>query len=116
MPGDFGQGLPLTPDGGGQNHEVVHGPGQADSDQKPKEARSETELGGQDRPDEGARAGDIGKMLAEEDGFGDGFVVGPIVQGVGRSHAGIVQGHDFRCQEGAVIAVGDDQDQKGGQH
>src|SRR5262249_37763541 len=86
-----------------------------DADQQPEEARSPSELCGEDGSDERAGAGDGGEVVAEEDPFVGGVVVVAIGEAVGRGDALVIQDHDGGRDEGGVVAVGDGEDDQGGQ-
>ena len=71
-PADLGAGQPgqaqaVAPGRGGQDHHVLHGPGQADADHQPDQARQIAELDRQHRPDQRTGTRDRREMMAEQD-------------------------------------------------
>ena len=88
---------------------IVHGASQADADDQPDQPGRVAELRRQHRTDERTRPGDRGEMVTEEHPPGRGVIVLPVGAGVRRRHPRVVEDHDARGDERAVIAIGDHQ-------
>ena len=83
---------------------------QTDADDEPDEPGSVAELCRQDRTDEGTGPGDGREVMPEEDEPVSRVIVVAVVPLVRRRDAAVVERHDSRRNERAVIAVRDRQD------
>ena len=97
-----------------QDRHVVHGAGEAAAGDQPDESGRVAALRGQRRPDERSGAGDGGEMMAEEHPAAGRIVVVPVVFRMRRGDARIVERHDLRRDERAVVAVSDGHDRQRG--
>ena len=113
---DLGERPAAAPDRGPEDDEVVDGAGQAAPGDEPDEAGGIAELCRQRRTDERPGPGDGGEVVAEEHPLGRGIVVVPVVLRVSWRHPRVVQHHDPRGNERAVVAVGDGENAEGGQN
>ena len=85
-------------------------PGEADAADQPDEPGRVAELRREHRADERPGAGDRREMVAEQHPPRRHVVVVAVGPGVGGGWPGVVQDHDLRRDERAVVAVGDGQD------
>ena len=88
----------------------MHGAREADARHQPDEAGGIAELGREDRTDQRPRAGDRGKVMAEEHEAMRRVIVASVVQLVRRRDPRIVEHHEARRDERAVVAVRDGED------
>ena len=111
LAGDVGERAAATAGRGPENDEVVDRARQADAGDEPDQPGSVAELRGQDRTDEGTGPCDGREVMAEEDEPVCRVIVVAVVPNVvRRRHAAVVERHDPRRDERAVIAVRDHQD------
>ncbi len=73
-------------------------------------------MSGEDRTDQGAGAGDGGKVVPKKHPFARGVVVGAVVMEVGGCAPRPIQGQHFGGDKGAVIPVGDRQNAERADH
>ena len=88
----------------------MHRAGEADADDEPDQPGRVAELRREHRADERTGAGDRGEVMAEQHPAAGRMIVLAVVQRVRRRDARVVERHDPRGDEGAVVAVGDRQD------
>jgi hypothetical protein len=112
---DFREGATASSDRRPQDDEVVDRSGQDASGDQPQKARRVTKLRGQRRTNEGAGPRDGGEVVPEKHPFRRGIVVVSVVLRVRRCHPRIVQRHDFRGDERAVVAIADHENANGRQ-
>ena len=89
---------------------VMHGPRKTGPGDQPDEAGRKAELRRQDRPHERTGAGDGREMVPEEHPTAGRIVVVAVELGMGWGDSRIVERHDPRGDERAVIAVRDRHD------
>ena len=113
LAGDVGERAAAAAHRGDEDDEVVHAAGEHGAEQQPEEAGQVAELRGEHRPDERARAGDGGEVVAEEHQRVHGHVVVPVALRVGGGGAQVVERGDLRGEERAVEAVAEEQHERG---
>jgi len=109
-PRDLGERRAAAAGGGPENDHVVHGARQADAAHEPNEPGRVAELRREHRTDERPRPGNRGEVVAEEDPPGRDVIVLAVGPGVRRSGPCVVEHHDPRGDERAVIAERDGQE------
>ncbi len=107
---DLGQRSAAAPGGGPQDDEVVDRAGEADAGDEPDQPGRVAELRGEHGTDERAGAGDRGEMMTEQDQAMRRMVVVAVVANMRRRRPRVVERHDARRDERAVVAIGDRQD------
>ena len=90
----------------------MDGPGQADPGDQPDEPGGETELGGEDRADQGACPRYGGEVMPEEDEPIGWMIVVSIIADVCRRDPAVVEDHDPGRNKGGIVAVRDRQGPK----
>ncbi len=93
----------------------MHRAGEADADDDPDQSGRVAELRGEHRTDERSGAGDRGEVMTEQHPSRRDVVVvavGPDVRG---RRAAVVERHDARGEERAVIPVGERQNPEDGE-
>ena len=106
----------VAPRGNEQHGEILHRAGKHDASQQPQHAGHIAHLRGQYRADQRTGSGNRGKVMTEQYVFVGWHIVQPVVELVGRRHAGRVQPQYPAGNELAVKAVGDGVDADRGDH
>ena len=109
---DLGQRSAAAPRRGPQDDEVVDGACEADAGDQPDQPGRVAELRREHGTDERAGAGDRGEVMAEQHQSMRRMVVVAVVADVRRRHPRVVERHDPRRDERAVVAIRDRQDAK----
>ena len=111
---DVGQRSAAAPHRRPQPEGILHGAGEADAGDEPEQSRGIAELRREHGPDERTRAGDRGKVMAEEDPLRRRKVIRAVILGMRRRDARVVEHPEFRGDEGAVVPVRDDKNAEDG--
>ena len=110
---DVGERAPAAARRRPQNDQVVDGAGEADAGDQPDEPGRVAELRGEHRADQRAGARDRREVVAEQHPAVGGVVVVAVGADMRRRRPRVVQRHDARRDERAVVAVGDGEDARG---
>ena len=114
--GHLAQGAAAAAHGEEQDEHVLDGAGHEHADDDPQGAGQVAHLGGQDRADQWAGAGDGCEVVAVEDDAVSGVEVAPVVDALGRGGVGVVGAHDAPLDVESVEAVPDRVGAHGGDH
>ncbi len=87
----------IAPDGGEEDHKILHRAAEHDADQNPECARQITELGGEHRADQRPGPGDGGEMMAEDDPFVCFYEVPAVVVDFTGGGAAVIQMSNLRA-------------------
>ena len=101
------EGAPASPHGEEEHEHVLDRPGDAHAEDDPQRSGKVPHLGGQDRADERAGAGDGGEMVAVEHHSVGGVEILAVVDSFRRGCVGVVGPHDLALNIERVKAVGD---------